>query len=123
MSQSLRTVLDLDSRGDPALEAAKALYSMNPDRKIWRYLGYIPRYYELLKLMRETRGRIPQLALPCRVLMSRRDEIVSPRSADYLLVNPRIDLGWLEHSDHKYYPQGDKEFMLEDFACTCRNFL
>ncbi|HPX93042.1 MAG TPA: alpha/beta fold hydrolase [Bacillota bacterium] len=123
VSQSLRTVLDLDSRGDPALEAAKALYSMNPDRKIWRYLGYIPRYYELLKLMRETRGRIPQLALPCRVLMSRRDEIVSPRSADYLLVNPRIDLGWLEHSDHKYYPQGDKEFMLEDFACTCRNFL
>lgn len=119
--QSVRTALDLDPRGDPRLEAARALYSIEPDRRIWRYLGYIPRYHELLKVMRNTREMIPRLTVPCRVLMSRHDEIVSPRSAGGLTLNPLVSLDWLEHSDHKYYPREDKEFLLEEFEAFCLN--
>ncbi len=120
VTQSVRTALGLNTRGDPRLEAAKALYSIEPDRRVWRYFGYIPRYCELLKVMRQTRQMIPRLTVPCRVLMSRYDEIVSPRSAGDLTVNPHVDLGWLEHSDHKYYPQGDQEILLGEFAGFCQ---
>ncbi len=120
-SQSIRVALDLNSRNDPVLEAAKSAYSIHPDRRVWRYLGYVPRYLELLKVMRETIQEIPRLQVPARVFMSRSDEIVSPRSAAYLSVNPLIDLDWLEHSDHKYYPQEDKDILLGDFARFCRD--
>ncbi|NLA95315.1 MAG: alpha/beta fold hydrolase [Clostridiaceae bacterium] len=121
--QSVRVALDLNARGDPALEAAKTMYSIQPDRRVWRYLGYIPRYLELLEVMRETIHVIPKLQVPTRVFMSRGDKIVSPRSVAYLSSNPLIDLEWLEHSDHKYYSQEDKEVLLGEFARFCRGLL
>lgn len=119
-SQSVRTALGFDPGGDPVLQAAREAYSMDPDRRIWRYLGYLPRYYELTKVMRETRDLVCGLTIPCRVLMSVEDEIVSPRSAEWLSGNASIELDWLEHSDHKYYPPQDKDYLLAEFDSFCR---
>ena len=118
--QSIRTALDLPSGDDPAVEAAKRLYSIEPDRKVWHYFGFIPRYYELLHVMQETRARVPDVEVPCFVFQSRHDEIVSEKSYDMLAENPKIQLHWLEHSDHKYHPPKDKAFLLQRFDALCQ---
>jgi hypothetical protein len=34
--------------------------------------------------------------------------------------NPKIQLHWLEHSDHKYHPPKDKAFLLQRFDALCQ---
>lgn len=119
-SHSIRTALGLGDKDNPAIAAAQALYSIRPDRRIWRYLGYIPRYHELLVEMRRTRSRVLDLAVPTYVYQSGQDEIVSPASATYLTANSRIQLHTLQESDHKYHKPADKAFLLEEFSSLSR---
>lgn len=117
---STMTALGLNRGAKPELKAARRLYGIEPDIRIWRYLGFIPRYHELLLEMKEIRERVPEIATPCRAIFSRQDEIVSPSSADYLAGNPWIQIGWLEESDHKYQPPEDKALLLSEFESFCR---
>lgn len=119
-THSIRTALGLGDKGDPAIQAAKSLYSIEPDRRIWRYLGFIPRYYELLVEMRRIRSRIPELTVPTYVYQSGKDEIVSPASAACLAVNPGILLHTLADSDHKYHLPKDKAFLSEELRSLAR---
>jgi esterase/lipase len=70
--------------------------------------------------MQETRARVPDVEVPCFVFQSRQDEIVSEKSYDMLAENPKIQLHWLEHSDHKYHPPKDKAFLLQRFDALCQ---
>lgn len=119
ISESVKTALDLGKRDSPSLQAARRLYGIEADRKVWHYLGYIPRYWELLQEMKATRGRVQELRLPCLAFQSAKDEIVSPKSALYLQQNPLIDLRILAGSDHKYHPPQDQALLLDAFESAC----
>jgi len=69
--------------------------------------------------MQEIREALPGLQVPGQVFMSSRDEIVSPASAVWLEGQPLLELEWLEHSDHKYYPKADKDYLLDRFESFC----
>lgn len=122
VTHSLGTALGFSRSQKPALQAARRIYGIQPDRKIWRYFGFIPRYWELMKEMRASRERLLEIRVPIRVFQSKKDEVVSPRSISYLLKNPLVDLDILEKSDHKYHPPADKAFLLEAFDSACRAF-
>lgn len=120
ISHSIRTALDMKTHDDPVLELSKRLYSIQPDRKVWHYWGFIPRYWELLMEMRASRRRILEVKVPLYVFQSKKDEIVSARSAADLLKNPRVRLRLLENSDHKYHPPADQAYLLSEFEAFCR---
>ncbi|HZK42285.1 MAG TPA: alpha/beta fold hydrolase [Clostridia bacterium] len=122
VTHSVRTALGLNRSQKPALQAARRVYGIQPDRKIWRYLGFIPRYWELMKEMRASRERLLEVRVPVHVFQSKKDEVVSPRTTAYLMKNPRMDLAVLEKSDHKYHPPADKAFLLEAFESACQAF-
>ncbi len=122
VTHSVRTALGLNRSQKPALQAARRVYGIQPDRKIWRYFGFIPRYWELMKEMRASRERLLEVRVPVHVFQSKKDEVVSPRTTAYLMKNPRMDLAVLEKSDHKYHPPADKAFLLEAFDSACRAF-
>ena len=95
--------------------AAKACYGISPDKNPFHYVGWIPRYLELFAKIKKTRKRLLDLAVPCRVFLSRKDEMVSVSSADYLNENPNVKINWLDNSTHYYYGGGDFEIILETF--------
>lgn len=98
-----------------ALAAQKA-YGIGPDRKMWRYLGWIPRYLELFREIRLVREQVSQISVLCVAVQSGEDEMVSQAAADYLRRNPRIRVQEMPHSTHFYYPKEDKEQLLQWFS-------
>ncbi|HZK29329.1 MAG TPA: alpha/beta fold hydrolase [Clostridia bacterium] len=118
-NEAIRIALNIRPHDNPSIESIKEDYSMEPDRKIWRYIGWLPRYRELMQEMRATRTRVTHITVPCYVYQSRHDDAVSPKSSDYLIANPTIHLEYLEHSGHNYYTPEDEAYLLGEFERLC----
>ena len=81
--------------------------AMTLTNQLWQYLGWIPRYVELLQEISATRKLLPQLKVPCRSFQSANDELVSPRTCRYLEAHPYIQNTVLPHSGHFAYSPKD----------------
>lgn len=114
VTNSLKTCMGLQ-KNDPVSLAAKEAYGIAADWRLWRYLGWIPRYLELLRESKKTRDYLPDLTTPCHVFQSRNDEVVSVRSCDLFAENPNITCSILEHSSHYYYHPQDLAFLKQQF--------
>lgn len=119
---SMLTCLGIRS-ADPIANAAKVAYGIEPDRRFWRYLGWIPRYMELLSGIRKTRPLVKQLSVPCVVVQSCRDEVVGPRAASYFAGNKAVKLVLLQNSGHYYYPPEDWNVLQTKFTEFLKNTL
>lgn len=75
--------------------------------KLWKYLGWIPRFYELLVEAHRTKSKLEKITVPCRAFQSARDELVSGRSCELLQVHPGIRVTLLPHSGHFCYKGDD----------------
>ena len=86
------------------MEAASSV-QLTP--KLWKYIGWTPRFWELLQECRATVKRLPQLKTPTLTFQSRHDELVSMRSCKYLDKHPYITNAVLESSGHFAYSKID----------------
>ena len=87
--------------------------SIRQTRKLWKYLGWIPRFWELLAECRRVRKLLPGLTTPAWVFQSRVDELVSFRARKDLENLPSVSCTVLEDSGHFSYGR-------EDMAQICR---
>ena len=92
--------------------AARDAFGIEPTLRLWKYLGWVPRYLELFREARTVRSIVREITIPCHVFQSGKDELVSPRAAEYLRKQPNITLEILESSRHSYYGGGDLEHLL-----------
>ncbi len=113
---SLRFSLGTVDRTDPLLDSFAQSYSIAPDRNLFHYIGWIPRFLELLSKSRKTRKLIPKINCPTMVFQSGKDELVSMRSCKYFRENPNITLQILPHCGHTYYPPEDLALLKTAFA-------
>ncbi len=116
---SMRVVLSSPPDSNPVIAAARAAYSIEQDKRLWLYLGWIPRYLELLREAKRQRKLIPDLETPCRVFQSAGDELVSLRSCRYIERNPKIKLIKIPGSGHSYYPPLAVGLLQEQFYEFC----
>lgn len=100
---------------DVDIVAAKRCCGIVHSRNIFLYIGWIPRYFELFAKMSETRKNLKRLKTPCVACQSRRDEMVSNRSAKLLKNNPCITVYELHGSGHFYYADDDLVLILREF--------
>ena len=106
---ALKAVFGKLDGNDPREAAFRDSVGLALSRRLWLYLGWLPRFWELLCLCRQTRENVTQLKIPCTVLHSRKDELVSIRSARYFQDKPHMTHGVLESSGHFYFPDEDAE--------------
>ena len=106
---------------DEQLLAAQAAYSIERDRHILRYIGWIPRYLELFVEIRETRKITARLSVPSHIYFSLQDEMVSPKSCVLLESNAFVTVKTLKKSGHFYYSPEDQFLLIEDFKEMIRN--
>ncbi len=113
---SMKVILTSPPDKSPVIAAARAAYSIEKDRHLWRYLGWIPRYLELITESKKQRRLTDNLTVPCRVFQSAKDEVVSLRSYRYLQTNPNIRLEKLPDSGHFHYSAADAQRLRDEFA-------
>ncbi|MDE6278298.1 MAG: alpha/beta fold hydrolase [Muribaculaceae bacterium] len=105
---------------DPVAAAAKKAYSISFDFNPLHYYGWPSRYLELFaEAKRAKKNLIPCIQIPVDVILSRRDEMVSPSSAEVLANLPDVKMTILPNSTHYYYPAEDRKQIEVEF----RHFL
>lgn len=120
VGNSLEIVWDCIPAGNDIGHAQKDAFSIHPDKRLWLYLGWIPRYIELFKEIAVTRKCIPNIKIPCRVFLSQRDELVSLRSYKYLKGNPKIKVSVLNGATHFYFAEQHNARMQHALSAMCR---
>lgn len=112
---ALGTIFKFNDKNNLQLQAAKAMYSVDPDARVWKYIPWIPRYIELLKLCKWTRNMIDHLHTDTIVIQSKKDELVQFCSHEYFKTNNQVELIVLNQSTHYYYQKSDEELMYQKF--------
>lgn len=100
---------------DKAALAALRCCGVRHDKNPFKYIGWIPRLFELFAKIRQVRKSVSLLKITCSAYQSANDEMVSRRSADYLVKNPYITVNDLEKSGHYNYSAEDWKRLLCDF--------
>ena len=68
--QSLKAAFGKLDANDPWERALREKVGITLTRRLWQYLGWVPRFLELLTLCRQTRDRVGDIAVPCHVCLS-----------------------------------------------------
>ena len=111
---SLKIYLNKIKPSDIKTLEAKRCYSINHSYNIFKYLGWIPRFIELFKKAKQTRKITSNIIIPTYIYMSNKDEVVSRKSMRYLN-NNNFKTYVLKNSQHFYYDEYDKTFLLNEF--------
>lgn len=118
---AVKIVFNCVSESDRAAMGMKAAYGIEPDWRLWRYLGWIPRYLELFYEVHRARKWVSQINVPCYAYFSRKDELVHKKAYRFMKINPGIHLGRLEQSGHFWYDEKDWEYLLQEFSGVLGN--
>ena len=102
-------------KGDINAMSAYRCYGIGPSRNLFKYIGWAPRFLELLAQMRRARRDIGLLKTPCIAMQADHDDVVSARSAKVLSKNPCITIHHLKKSGHFYYADDELAFMKDEF--------
>ncbi len=104
---ALRVALGIVSSKNELAAAMQRACGVTPEKRLWRYLPALPRFIELLAKARRMRSLLPLVRTPCTVLLSKKDELVSLRTARCLAGHPPFAVQILKHSGHFYYAPQD----------------
>lgn len=108
---SLKVILKKVNEESEAEVNARRQYSIEPDWRLWRYVGFAPRYMELLSLCRKVREKINTVTIPATVFMCGKDEMVSGKSIEYLCENTNFENHCLDNSSHNWFNENDFEYV------------
>lgn len=100
----------------PLEHATMQVCGLQPTRKLWKYLPWIPRYLELFREIYRTEKVMGQLDVPCTAYQSQRDELVANRTRKVLETYGVMTVYNLQHSTHFYYHPDDQVIVRADFA-------
>lgn len=115
VSNCLKLYFDRIDPHDLSALATRRACSIKLSKNILLYAGWIPRYVELFRKARAIRNQLGLVKTPCRVYLSRRDEMVSMASEGYLRPNPAFAIRVLEGSGHHCYSDNDLQLLREEF--------
>lgn len=110
-----RMYFDYDDPGDEQWLAVRQCYGIQKDKNLFHYIGWIPRYLELLRKIHKVRREICSLQKPCVVYQSAKDEMVSAKAIGVLQKNPAISVFMLKDSGHFYYGKDDAAQLEQGF--------
>ena len=112
---SLRILFERPSNSDPVEDSARRWYSVKPDKKLWRYVWWIPKFASLLSEIRKTRKMLESLTMPTSAFHSDNDSLVSSKAVKYFERNENVNVTHLKTSYHQYFTEEDNEIILGEF--------
>jgi esterase/lipase len=116
----MRLVFDCIDQDNPMEVAVEKACGVAPTKKLWKYLGWTPRFAELLKEISIVERKLDNLSIPAMAYQSKYDELVCSISDDVLRKYPMISVQELNRSSHFYYHPSDLKRVQEDFFVQCQ---
>lgn len=89
---------------------------VTPTARVWQYISWIPRIFELFGEISRTEKVMEGLTVPCIAFQSRQDELVSNFTAPVLRRSGVMEIRELDNSTHFYYAPTEKEGVREEFT-------
>lgn len=109
----LRLAFGLIREDHPMEVATRNVCGVTTTPLVWRYIPWIPRFFELFAEIYRTEKVMGNLAVPCVAWQSRKDELVSNFAAPVLQKSGVMEVDELPDSSHFYYaPQDMREVRL-----------
>lgn len=105
--------------GDNRWEKSRAMEnasSVKLDWRLWKYIPWVPRFWELLVECDRVRKLLPQLTVPCDAFQSENDELVAHLACRDLSGIDSITLNVLPNSGHFDYSEEDMAFLQSRLA-------
>ena len=90
--------------------------SVGLDIRLWKYIGWVPRFLELFSECRKTRKLLGRLTVPCRIYQCQKDEMVSMRTCKDLNKHPHLQVTVLPDSGHFAYHGADAQLLRSEFS-------
>lgn len=100
---------------DKLIVAGKNAYGIGPDKNIFHYVGWVPRYLELFREIARVNKLVSKITTPSHAYISKLDEMASPKTAGILREKSSIPVTELLSSSHFYYAPEDMELIVADF--------
>lgn len=116
LASSLHTAFAPPETDSPFQRVCREACSVKLSKNPFAYLPWIPRFLELFALSREIRKAMPTLKVPCTLIQSARDEMVSPA---FTKPASNTKVCALPDSSHYFYSKSDRNFVREEF----KNFI
>lgn len=101
---------------DTVTLALRECYGCAGEKNVFKYLGWIPRFLDLFKIIKRVRKNLLKLNTPCVAYQSIPDELVSPKSVKILQNESNIRVVSLAKSTHFYYEDSEMEELKKDFT-------
>lgn len=120
---SARIAFDLVNPDNKVLTAGKNAYGIATDRRFWRYVGWAPRYVELLSHSKRIRKLTGNVTVPTTVLLSKKDELVSVKTAEYFRENESTRILFLSNSTHFYYSDVDFDIIKNEMSAVINKLI
>lgn len=112
---ALRVYFNKYREKDVAARGCKESYGVTDSKNIFKYLGWIPRFFDLFKLIKRVRKNLNKLQTPCVAFQSIKDELVSPKSIKILKSESNMRVEKLDKSTHFYYESNNLEVLKKEF--------
>lgn len=114
MAASLRLALGIQKEHQQTEKEMLADSGVRLTPRLWQYLGWLPRYFELFREIRQVERLLPRLQVSTLAYHARTDELVAFSSVRHLTEHPMIRLTILEHSGHFAYRDSDIPLLRKD---------
>ena len=113
---SLRIIFEKTEGADAIESSARKFYSISPDKKLWKYIPWVPKFTALLTEIRKTRGLVESVSAPTYVFHAAHDSLVSRKAIKPFMKNSLIKVTHLTTSYHQYFSEEDDKIITESFA-------
>ena len=108
-------------REDRPLEVAtRMVCGVRTTRKLWKYLGWVPRFLELFVQINRVEKKMSTLTVSCVSYQSEKDELVMNWSRKILERGGVMEVHNLMNSAHFYYHPDDLQLVQADFVRRCK---
>lgn len=89
---------------------------VTPNNRVWQYLTWIPRLFELFREIAGTEKCLGALSVPCIAFQSGKDDLVSNLSARVLRKSGVMTVRELPESTHFYYAPWERQAIAREFT-------
>lgn len=111
-----RVMLRKRKQNDPVCDATFCACSIDHrGAYLWEYIGWIPRFWELLIKIEKTRKILPNMRIKGVAFQSGKDELVWPGSYRLIKDHPTLRAYLLKDSYHFYYTDCDRKRIIDEF--------
>ena len=113
---SLRIIFERPSNENPVEDSARRWYSITPDKKLWRYIPWVPKFACLLSEIRKTRRVVASVRARTLVFHADNDSLVSKKAVKYFSGHENVTVTHLKSSYHQYFAEEDYSMILASFT-------